>query len=270
MQLYHGLTNLPKVKRAIALGNFDGIHIGHRPIIEAVVHKAAEKKYRSTVLMFDPHPMQVLQKSSGFQLLTTPKQRAGILKKMNVDELILLPFTKKMQQMQPEAFVEQILLTICDAACVSVGYDYSFGCCGRGRTVLLQSLSLAKGFELIIQPAVDYLQQPVSSTRIRSAVANGELQLAAVLLGRPYEADICLEATGQEIGRLIHACKTVFPEQGSYDISFYCPETKQTYLGNFFVSDQQSAKFCLKLVGFPWKTNKIFGRLTFLSDSLTE
>ncbi|HZW48919.1 MAG TPA: FAD synthetase family protein [Bacillota bacterium] len=270
MQIYHGLADLPKVKRVIALGNFDGIHIGHRPIIEAAVRRASEKSYRSAVLMFDPHPMQVLQKNSEFQLLTTPKQRAGILKKMNVDELIRVPFTKKMQQMQPEAFVEQVLISICDAACISVGYDYSFGCCGRGKTELLQSLGNSNGFELIIQPSVDYLQQPVSSTRIRSAVTSGELKLAAVLLGRSYEADICLELTGQEVGMLINFSKTVFPEEGRYEISFYRPETKLTYPGIFYVFGEQSLKYCLQLVGFPQESSKIFGRLTFLSDSLSE
>ncbi len=270
MQIVHGLTNLPKGKRAIALGNFDGIHIGHRPIIAAAVQRAAEKSYRSSVLMFDPHPMQVLHRKSVLQLLTTPKQRAALLKKMQVDELILVPFTIKMQQMQPQDFVEQVLLTRCEAACISVGYDYSFGCGGKGRTELLQTLSSQKGFELIIQPAVEYLQQPVSSTRIRSAVAGGDLRLAALLLGRLYEAEICLTAVGPETGRLIQTAKTVLPEQGSYPIRFYHPETKLSYAGCFFVVGEQAREFQLQLQGFPWSKGNIFGRLTFLSDSLSE
>ncbi|MCE5196029.1 MAG: hypothetical protein LLG09_02725 [Negativicutes bacterium] len=270
MQIIHGLTNLPKGKRAIALGNFDGIHIGHRPIIAAAVQRAAAKSYRSSVLMFDPHPMQVLQRNSGLQLLTTPKQRAALLKKMQVDELLLVPFTKKIQQMQPEDFVEQILLARCEAACVSVGYDYSFGCGGKGRTELLQTLSSQKGFELIIQPAVEYLQQPVSSTRIRSAVAGGDLRLAALLLGRRYEAEICLVALESETGRLIQTGKIVLPEQGSYPICFYHPETKLNYAGRLSVIGEPTREFQLQLPGFPWHKGKIYGRLTFLSDSLSE
>lgn len=193
MKTYRDYMNLPKQNRVIALGNFDGVHKGHQPIIHKAIEMAHRYKAESAVFLFDPHPMERLYPTRAFSLLTTPLQRGLILSDMGVDSLILAEFTQAMMQMEPEKFIEEVLLNQCSAVGLSVGYDYTFGNRGLGTVTLLQDLAKQLHFSLSIQERVDYLGSAISSTRIKQAILDGNFSLVEALLGRPYQIHLKLE-----------------------------------------------------------------------------
>lgn len=167
-------AELSPAARAVALGTFDGVHRGHRAVIEAV--KASG--LRSTVLTFDPHPRLVL--GYDVQLLTTFQRRLELLEEAGPDEVLVVEFTQELSRWEPEAFVAEYLTGI-GARVVVAGEDFRFGAGRRGDLELLRSLGLD------VRPVP--LVEGVSSSRIRELVRAGDLRAAAELLGRPYELE---------------------------------------------------------------------------------
>jgi riboflavin kinase/FMN adenylyltransferase len=167
-------AELSPAGRAVALGTFDGVHRGHRAVIEAV--KASG--LRSTVLTFDPHPRLVL--GYDVQLLTTFERRLELIEEAGPDEVLVVEFTQELSRWEPEAFVAEYLTGI-GARVVVAGEDFRFGAGRRGDLELLRSLGLD------VRPVP--LVEGVSSSRIRELVRAGDLRAAAELLGRPYELE---------------------------------------------------------------------------------
>ena len=167
-------AELPAAERAVALGTFDGVHRGHRAVIEAV--KAAG--LRSTVLTFDPHPRLVL--GYEVQLLTTFERRLELIEEAGPDEVLVVEFTQELSRWEPEAFVAEYLTGL-GARVVVAGENFRFGAGRRGDVELLRSLGLD------VRPVP--LVEGVSSSRIRELVREGDLPGAAALLGRPYELE---------------------------------------------------------------------------------
>jgi riboflavin kinase / FMN adenylyltransferase len=165
---------LEPAARAVALGTFDGVHRGHRAVIDAV--KAAG--LRSTVLTFDPHPRLVL--GYEVQLLTTFGRRLELLEEAGPDEVLIVEFTQELSRWEPEEFAAEYLIGI-GAEVVVAGEDFRFGAGRRGNIALLRSLGLE------VRPVP--LLEGVSSSRIRELVQEGDLPGAAALLGRPFELE---------------------------------------------------------------------------------
>jgi riboflavin kinase / FMN adenylyltransferase len=165
---------LEPAARAVALGTFDGVHRGHRGVIDAV--KATG--LRSTVLTFDPHPRLVL--GYDVQLLTTFQRRLELLEEAGPDEVLIVEFTQELSRWEPEAFAGEYLAGI-GAEVVVAGEDFRFGAGRRGDIALLRSLGLE------VRPVP--LLEGVSSSRIRELVQEGDLPGAAALLGRPFELE---------------------------------------------------------------------------------
>jgi riboflavin kinase / FMN adenylyltransferase len=165
---------LEPAARAVALGTFDGVHRGHRAVIDAV--KATG--LRSTVLTFDPHPRLVL--GYDVQLLTTFERRLELLEEAGPDEVLIVEFTQELSRWEPEAFAGEYLAGI-GAEVVVAGEDFRFGAGRRGDIALLRSLGLE------VRPVP--LLEGVSSSRIRELVQEGDLPGAAALLGRPFELE---------------------------------------------------------------------------------
>jgi riboflavin kinase/FMN adenylyltransferase len=174
MILARAPEGLEQAERAVALGTFDGVHRGHRAVIDAV--KATG--LRSTVLTFDPHPRLVL--GYDVQLLTTFERRLELLEEAGPDEVLIVEFTQELSRREPEEFVADYLTAI-GTRVVVAGEDFRFGAGRRGDVALLGSL----GFEVRPVPLV----QGVSSSRIRELVREGDLPGAAALLGRPFELE---------------------------------------------------------------------------------
>ena len=173
--------------RAVAIGSFDGIHLGHRAVIDAVRATGLEP----TVITFDPHPRIAL--GNKVELLTTLERRVELLGDAGVGDVLVAAFTPALQQLTPEEFAERYLRRTGVEAVVA-GADFRFGVRRSGDLALLERL----GFEVVVVPELP----GVSSTAIRAALADGDVGAAARMLGRPFELDGVVVAGDQRGGTL--------------------------------------------------------------------
>lgn len=169
----------------IALGYFDGVHLGHRRVIQKAIDIAKANGWQSTVLTFDPHPREVLGQSGYTRYLTPLADKLEQFENMGVDVTYVMKFDISFAAVYPEDFVEECLLPL-SCRHVVVGFDYTFGHRGMGTAVTLQELSRGRYGVDVIGP-VNRLGEKVSSTIIREYLHNGHVEQAQHLLGRPYK-----------------------------------------------------------------------------------
>lgn len=167
---------------AIALGSFDGLHQGHRRVIGAVTAPGIGVP---TVVSFWPHPREVLHGESRLRL-DLPEEKLGLLGPLGIEQLVLVPFDRALARLEPQAFVEQVLVGQLDARRVAVGENFRFGTGRQGDADDLRRLGAAQGVEVTVVPMLWDGAERVSSSRIRRALAAGELTEARRLLQRPY------------------------------------------------------------------------------------
>ena len=170
----------------LAIGNFDGIHLGHQAILRATVERAQTLNAVSTALTFDPSPRKVLRPESAPPRISTNAQRMEWFTAVGLEAVVVLPFTLDLARLSPEEFVEQILVRDLHVKAVLVGEDFRFGHQQAGDAKTLSALGAKLGFEVVIVPPVVYRGEVVSSTIIRREVAAGDVSHAARLLGRPF------------------------------------------------------------------------------------
>lgn len=169
----------------LALGVFDGVHVGHQAVIARAVRAAAARGGVAGLLTFDPHPIQVMAPAKApTHLLATLEHKARIVKELGVDLLVPLHFDMDLAQLEAEEFIGQLLES--RVATLAVGEDWRFGHKRQGDVALLKSLADAKGFQLEAVAPVMFEGDRISSTRIRQAIQDGNLEAAAAMLGRPY------------------------------------------------------------------------------------
>jgi riboflavin kinase/FMN adenylyltransferase len=173
-------------RSVLAIGNFDGIHLGHQAVLRATVERAHESSAISTVLTFDPSPRKVLRPDSAPPHLSTNTQRMEWFDMLGIEAVVVLPFTLELAQLSPQDFVQQILVRDLKIRAVLVGENFRFGHKQAGDVNLLRELGQKFGFEVIVVPPVVYHGEVVSSTVIRREVAAGNVTHAARLLGRPF------------------------------------------------------------------------------------
>ncbi|HEY3216742.1 MAG TPA: bifunctional riboflavin kinase/FAD synthetase [Candidatus Eisenbacteria bacterium] len=172
---------------AVAVGVFDGVHLGHRALLEHAVRRARERSVRCVVLSFDPHPDVVLSKGQFHipaPLTPLPEKRARLLE-MGVDELKVLPFTRELAALSPEEFVDWHLGPHVPFLLV-VGEGFALGRGRSGNVGRLREIGADRGFTVDVVPLVDREGAPVSSTRIRGLLGQGKVAEVEPLLGRPY------------------------------------------------------------------------------------
>jgi len=170
----------------LAIGNFDGIHLGHQAILRATVERAQALNAVSTALTFDPSPRKVLRPETAPLRLSTNAQRMEWFRALGLEAVVVLPFTLDLARLSPEEFVEQILLRDLRIRAVLVGENFKFGHKQAGDVKLLSQLGAKHGFAVVIVPPVVYRGEIVSSTIIRREVAEGDVSHAGRLLGRPF------------------------------------------------------------------------------------
>jgi riboflavin kinase/FMN adenylyltransferase len=185
---YYDSDNLPAdtPPPVVILGNFDGVHLGHRRLIEMARQKAQALNGVTVVYTFDPHPVRILAPHQCPPLLQTLEQKLAMLEELGVDICVVERFTEKFAHLTPEVFFEQVIMKRLGAAAMVVGYDFTFGIHRHGTTESLQSLGKEYGVEAIIVEAQFQGETLISSTNIRQMIAGGEVGAAAALLGRPY------------------------------------------------------------------------------------
>jgi len=170
----------------LAIGNFDGIHLGHQAILRATVERAHALSAVSTALTFDPSPRKVLHPESAPLRLSTNTQRMQWFNALGLEAVVVLPFTLDLARLSPSEFVEQILVRDLHVRAVLVGENFRFGHKQAGNVKLLTELGKNHGFDVVIVPPVIYRGEVVSSTIIRREIAEGDVSHAARLLGRPF------------------------------------------------------------------------------------
>lgn len=171
---------------AITIGTFDGVHIGHKRILERLTNNAKKMGVKSMVLTFFPHPRMVLQKDSEIKLLNTLAEKEQILSELGVDHLIVHPFTKEFSRLTALAFVRDLLVHQLKVKSVVIGYDHRFG---RNRNASIQELiGFGNTFDFKVEeiPAQEIDEVSVSSTKIRNALLSGDIQTANAYLGYRY------------------------------------------------------------------------------------
>jgi len=170
----------------LAIGNFDGIHLGHQAILRAAVTRAHEIKAMATALTFDPLPQKILRPESAPLRVSTTQQRLSCFAELGVDAAVVLPFTHDLAKLAPQEFVDQILVRGLHVRVVFVGENFRFGHKQTGNARLLLLLGAERGFDVVILPPVIHKREVVSSTIIRREIACGDVAHAARLLGRPF------------------------------------------------------------------------------------
>jgi riboflavin kinase / FMN adenylyltransferase len=188
MQIVRGLESFPPDAgpSAVALGAFDGIHLGHRAILGTAVAHARQGKLSALACTFDRHPMEVLQPDRAPLPITTLDERLELIAGTGIDTTVVLPFTPAVAGIEAKAFVHDVLVGTLKAREIVVGFNHRFGRGARGDAQLLETLAGPLRFRAHIVPALMVDGVAVSSSEIRSALQRGDLPAAARLLGRPY------------------------------------------------------------------------------------
>jgi riboflavin kinase/FMN adenylyltransferase len=189
MRIVRGLTSVPPdaPTAVVALGVFDGIHVGHREILVRAVRRARVLGLEALACTFDPHPMEVLQPDRvPPPPITTLAERIDLIAEIGLDATVVLPFTRELAVVEPEVFVKDVLLARLHAREVVVGFNHRFGRGARGDPRLLEALGQRLGFAVDIVPPLAIDGEPVSSTGVRAMLQQGDIERAARFLGRPY------------------------------------------------------------------------------------
>jgi riboflavin kinase/FMN adenylyltransferase len=170
-------------KTFVTIGTFDGVHFGHQQIIEKLVLEAKKANKKSVLLTFFPHPRMVLQKDNSLELINTIEERADLLKKTGLDYLIIHPFSKEFSRMTALDFVRDILVNQLNISKLIIGYDHHFGKNREGNIVQLTEYSHLYDFKVEEIPAQDIDNVSVSSTKVRRALVEGNIETANTYLG---------------------------------------------------------------------------------------
>ncbi len=188
MESVHGTAALKRALRrpVLTIGNFDGLHVGHRAIMRMVLARARDLGGEAVVYTFEPHPRKVLRPDRAPQLLTTLDQKIELLEEMGIDVTIFEPFDRDFAEIEPETFVREYIHRRVRPMEVYVGYDFRFGRDREGSMRLLTEMGPRLGFSVTIIPEVTIDGRDVNSTRIRELLTQGDVRETARLLGRPF------------------------------------------------------------------------------------
>ncbi|MFH6961237.1 bifunctional riboflavin kinase/FAD synthetase [Flavobacterium plurextorum] len=203
MKLFHSINDFHSTKKTIlTLGTFDGVHIGHKKILERITQNTENGKYESLVLTFFPHPRMVLQEKSEIKLLNTIAEKTKLLEATGIENLIIHPFDESFSRLTAEEFVHSILVDQFHIQKIIIGHDHRFG---RNRTANIDNLiayGAEYGFEVEQISAQEIQDVSVSSTKIRKALTDGKMDLANEYLGYDYFLSGKI-VKGKQLGRTI-------------------------------------------------------------------
>jgi riboflavin kinase/FMN adenylyltransferase len=224
----------------ITLGTFDGIHMGHKEIIEAVVQKVSEFGGRSLLITFSPHPRKVIPGGNEIKLLSTLSEKKKIIETFGIDNLLVIQFTKEFSQQTPEEFVEKYLINGIGVKEIVIGYNHHFGKGRGGNIEILKKKGREIGFKVTEVPECKIDDIIVSSTKIRKALVAGDIVKANKMLGRFYSFEGVVvqgDKRGRELGfptanLLVENEDKLLPATGIYAAECVVEEEKHNALLN--------------------------------------
>ena len=237
MQVWRSLDDVPAdtPPSVVTVGNFDGVHRGHRSVIAQARETADRAGQQVVAVTFDPHPMAVLRPDHAPSVLTTIGARAELLGEAGADAVLVLPFSREMAAWSPLEFVDRVLVDALHAAAVVVGANFRFGARAAGDVALLREAGLERGFT-VRGVALDGGPQVWSSTYVRTCLGEGDVAGAAEALGRPYAVRgpvVEGERRGRELGyptaNVPLAAGTAAPADGVYAGWLLRPDTRERW-----------------------------------------
>lgn len=184
MKYIEGNTEFGFKNSAVTLGKFDGIHLGHRQLLDLVL-SCRERGMTAIMLSFLPHPSNLFSDKE-LELIYTEEEKLAILSRSGVDVLISYPLTESTKRMEPEEFIREILINKLDAKIIAVGNDYRFGSGRRGDVALLKKYEGLYGYKVLACEKTKYKNKIISSSEIRNALKEGNMELVNAMLGQPY------------------------------------------------------------------------------------
>jgi riboflavin kinase / FMN adenylyltransferase len=187
MQVHRSIEDLPVFKNAVVtIGTFDGVHEGHKTILTALRQHAASVAGESVIITFHPHPRKIVRPDEPLQLINTLEEKLNLLEKAGIDHAVVVPFTASFSEMSAEAYVEDFLIGRFHPHTIIIGYDHHFGKGRTGNFRLLEDKAATFGYQLIEIPkqVLDHID--VSSTKIRKAIWNSDVETANKLLGYEF------------------------------------------------------------------------------------
>lgn len=173
------------MKTALTIGNFDGVHLGHKRLI----HRVLDFKLTPVLLTFDPHPTRVVAPDRAPCLLTTLEQRKKLIHAEGIEHIDVLPFTSETAKLTPREFIEQVVVGKLDARAVVVGHNFRFGNKAAGNVEMLREFGREFGFETAVVEPLEWRGVTISSSEIRTRIQAGDVSRACRMLGRPYALD---------------------------------------------------------------------------------
>lgn len=187
MKVFNNISSFESDKKTvITIGTFDGVHLGHRQILSRVTQCAKKENLTSVLLTFFPHPRMILQHSDDLKLINTIQEKEQIISSVGIENLVIHPFTKEFSKLTARAYVEEILVKSLKAKKIIIGYDHRFG---RNRTANISDLkNMAKEFSFDVEEITkqELEHVAISSTKIRNAISQGDIQLANNYLTTPF------------------------------------------------------------------------------------
>lgn len=223
----------PQKPLALSLGMFDGVHLGHKSIIDELIKVGSENNLETAVLTFWPHPRFVFNPNEDLKLLNTREEKKFLMEKYNIENLFLKEFDEEFRNLTGEEFVRQILVDKLNVKYLIIGYDHSFGKNKSGNFKLLQELSKELGFEVEQMEAINIHENNISSTKVRNALLEGNIKQANEMLGYPYSVSGTV-VHGKKIGRTIG-----YPTANIETDSIKLLPKKGAYIVEVFVKNQQ-------------------------------
>lgn len=219
----------------ISIGNFDGVHVGHQAVLSHVVERAAALDAPALAMTFDPHPIKLLRPSDAPRLLTSLEQRLGLIARTGIECCLVMPFTHRLARMSAESFVRDVLVERFGVQEVYIGANFRFGADRSGDVQILREMGDEFGFRAASAPIVEQAGGVVSSTRVRTTIGRGDVEEAAVLLGRSmFIEGSVLE--GKRLGRTlgfptlnIEMENELVPRHGVYVTAVHIPSFDRTF-----------------------------------------
>ena len=203
MKIFHSINDFTSTKKTIlTLGTFDGVHLGHKKILNKLIQNSANKEFESLVLTFFPHPRMVLQEGSALKLLNTITEKVALIEELGIENIVIHPFDEAFSRLTAEEFVRDVLVEKFQIHKIIIGYDHRFG---RNRTADINDLigfGLEYGFEVEQISVKEINDISVSSTKIRTALQEGNMNLANSYLGYNYFISGTV-VKGKQLGRTI-------------------------------------------------------------------
>jgi len=227
MDVIYGSENIPADLKDVfaTIGNFDGIHLGHRYIFQKMREEALAEGRRTVVISFEPHPKMVLHpERRPFYLISTAEEKINLLREIGIEAFLIIPFSLEYSQITAREFVEYTLWEKLRIRKIIIGHDYTFGRGREGNEAFLAAEGKRLGFTVEAMNAFCVGDEIVSSTKIREAILRGDVRFAATLLGRPYNLSgqiVAGDRRGQELGfptANIAVNKELLPPRGVYAV----------------------------------------------------